>query len=164
MKNHRILSYDPSKWMALGRETRWNRFQVILTKIYPHLGPKTPFLGPNGPKIKIMQIVSYDPSFFMFRARKSRKKIFSGHFDQIGPNFGPKKGEKRWILVKILKKNFFFKSFIFLNWAILSRKKVKKWWKKFFLCKMIWLLVIFGQKTSFSDFERCQNSIISWTF
>ena len=118
----RILSYDPSLLMALGRENRWNRFQVILAKIRPPFSPKNPFLDWKWPKIKIRLILSYDPSFFMFRARKNKKKIFLGPFDQIWPQIWAKKGH----LGSKFPKNEKFSKHFFSIWMILSRKKAEK--------------------------------------
>ena len=94
---------------------------------------------------------------FSCSGREKVVKIFSGHFDQIGPNLGPKKREKRWILVKILRKKLFFSKFLFF-WIerFWVEKRSKKWWKKIFLCKIVWHLAIFGQKNEF--FRDSQNS------
>ena len=84
--------------------------------------------------------------------REKVEKIFSGHFDQIGPQIWAKKGH---FGSKFSKKWKFFKKFFFSIWLILSRKKAKKKrWKIFFLTKLVWHFVIFGQKMRILDFKE----------
>ena len=70
---------------------------------------------------------------------------------KLGPKFGP----KRVILGQIFQKNEkIFKNNFFSIWMILSRKKAKKRWKFFFLSKLVWHLVIFGQKMRILEFKE----------
>ena len=82
-------------------------FRAFWPKFTPIWAQKPLFLGPNGPKIKIMQIVSYDQSFFMFRARKSRKKYFQVILTKSGPILDPKRVKKGEFWSKFSKKKFF---------------------------------------------------------
>ena len=122
----------------------WNFFAIF----GPPFQPKKPYLDWKWPKNNIRLILSYDPSFFMFRARKNLKKtIFrsqkgpkrakKGHF---GSNFS-----KKW---KIFKKIFFQFEWFWVE------KRPKKRWKNFLLTKLVWHLVIFGQKIGILDFKE----------
>ena len=100
--------------MALGRENRRNRFQVILAKIRP---PFSPFLAQKalfGPKMGKNQYYANFimwPIIFHVQGAKKSKKIFSGHFDQIGSQIWAKKdhfGSKFSKKMKFFKKKIFF--------------------------------------------------------
>ena len=67
---------------------------------------------------------------------------------------GPKRAKKGHFGSKFSKKWKFFKIFFFSIWMILSRKKAKKRWKFFFLTKLVWHLVIFGQKMRILDVDE----------
>ena len=88
---------------------------------------------------------------FSCSGREKIKKKNLGPFDQIGPQIWAKKGHfgskfsKKWKIFKI----FFFR----FEWFWVE-KRPKKGWKIFFLTKLVWHLVIFGQKMRILDVDE----------
>ena len=86
-----------------------------------------------------------------------REKIEKNIFRSFWPNWAPNLGQKGSFWVKIFKKMKIFQKFFFSIWMILSRKKAKKRWKFFFLTKLVWHLVIFGQKMRILDLNDSER-------
>ena len=82
------------------------------------------------------------------------EKIKKNIFRPFWPNWAPNLGQKGSFWVKIFKKMKIFQKFFFRFEWFWVEKRPKKGWKIFFLTKLVWHLVIFGQKMRILDVDE----------